>query len=217
MPAPAQPQDLYGSGWGPKKIAVFTKNLLNPAYAAARLGADRIAAQFGYPVMLKAAAGGGGKGMRLVHEPGQIRDAFLAASAEADAAFGDAGMYLEKAVVDAHHIEIQVMGDGRGGGLILGERECSIQRRHQKLIEEAPSPVVDANTRARMAQAALNLVRHAGYRNAGTVEFIFDLDTRAYYFLEVNTRIQVEHPVTEMVTGLDLVEWQLREIGRAHV
>ena len=174
--------------------------------------AEVVAAEAGYPVLLKAAAGGGGKGMRLVHEPGQIRDAFLAASAEADAAFGDAGMYLEKAVVDAHHIEIQVMGDGLGGGLILGERECSIQRRHQKLIEEAPSPFLSAATRETMITAAHDAVEALKYAGAGTIEFLVG-DDQSFYFMEMNTRLQVEHPVTEVVAGFDLVQAQLLVAG----
>ena len=174
--------------------------------------AEAVAAEAGYPVLLKAAAGGGGKGMRLVHEPGQIRDAFLAASAEADAAFGDAGMYLEKAVVDAHHIEIQVMGDGLGGGLILGERECSIQRRHQKLIEEAPSPFLSAATRETMITAAHDAVEALKYAGAGTIEFLVG-DDQSFYFMEMNTRLQVEHPVTEVVAGFDLVQAQLLVAG----
>ena len=174
--------------------------------------AAEVAAQAGYPVLLKAAAGGGGKGMRLVHEPGQIRDAFLAASAEAEAAFGDAGMYLEKAVIDAHHIEIQVMGDGRGGGLILGERECSIQRRHQKLIEESPSPFLSAATRETMMTAARDAVEALRYAGAGTIEFLVG-DDQSFYFMEMNTRLQVEHPVTEVVAGFDLVQAQLLVAG----
>ena len=174
--------------------------------------AAEVAAVAGYPVLLKAAAGGGGKGMRLVHAPDQIRDAFLAASAEADAAFGDAGMYLEKAVVDAHHIEIQVMGDGKGGGLILGERECSIQRRHQKLIEEAPSPFLSAQTRETMVAAARDAVSALEYAGAGTIEFLVG-DDQSFYFMEMNTRLQVEHPVTEVVAGFDLVQAQLLVAG----
>ena len=174
--------------------------------------AETVAGEAGYPVLLKAAAGGGGKGMRLVHEPAQVRDAFLAASAEADAAFGDAGMYLEKAVIDAHHIEIQVMGDGRGGGIILGERECSIQRRHQKLIEESPSPFLSAGTREQMMTAARDAVESLKYAGAGTIEFLVG-DDQSFYFMEMNTRLQVEHPVTEVVAGFDLVQAQLLVAG----
>ncbi len=168
-----------------------------------------------YPFLFKASAGGGGRGMRIVRAPVEVADAFDGASAEARAAFGDPTLYIERYLERARHIEIQVIADAHGGAIHLGERDCSTQRRHQKLIEEAPSPVLDEATRARMAQAALQLVRHVGYRNAGTVEFIFDLDTQAFYFLEVNTRIQVEHPVTEMVTGMDLVMEQIRVAGGA--
>ena len=174
--------------------------------------AAEVAEEAGYPVLLKAAAGGGGKGMRLVREPGEVRDAFLAASAEAEAAFGDAGMYLEKAVLDAHHIEIQVLGDGLGGGLVLGERECSIQRRHQKLIEESPSPFLAPETLVTMEAAATDALRALSYAGAGTIEFLVGAD-QAFYFMEMNTRLQVEHPVTEEVTGFDLVQAQLSVAG----
>ena len=171
--------------------------------------AQRIAETFGYPVMVKAAAGGGGKGMRLVRSaeamPGALRDA----RSEAQNAFGDAEVYIEKAIEKPRHIEIQVLGDRHGNMVHLGERECSIQRRHQKVMEESPSPVVDAAMRERMGEAAVRVARAAGYYNAGTVEFLVDAE-RNFYFLEMNTRLQVEHPVTECVTGLDLVELQLR-------
>jgi acetyl-CoA carboxylase, biotin carboxylase subunit len=162
----------------------------------------------GYPVLLKAAAGGGGRGMRLVAGAAELPDAFDQASREAAAAFGDGGMYLEKAVVAAHHVEIQVICDGQGGVLICGERECSIQRRHQKLLEEAPSPFLDDATRRAMQDAAELACRAIGYVNAGTIEFLVGAD-RQFYFMEMNTRLQVEHPVTEAVTGLDLVREQL--------
>ena len=174
--------------------------------------AAEVAAQAGYPVLLKAAAGGGGKGMRLVDRPEAIRDAFLAASTEAEAAFGDPGMYLEKAVLQAHHVEIQVLGDGRGGGLVLGERECSIQRRHQKLIEESPSPFLAPATLATMEEAARAALEALRYSGAGTLEFLVG-DDQAFYFMEMNTRLQVEHPVTEEVTGFDLVQAQLLVAG----
>src|SRR6476620_6657216 len=177
-------------------------------------GADHarsIAAELGYPVLLKAVAGGGGRGMRLVTDPADIEDAYGLASSEALASFGDGGMYLEKAVVGARHVEMQVLAD-EAGVLVLGERDCSVQRRHQKLIEEGPSPALDADTRAQMAEAARLACAGAGYRNAGTVEFLLDQDG-SFYFIEMNTRLQVEHPVSELVTGRDLAAWQLRIAG----
>ncbi len=168
-----------------------------------------IARELGFPVMIKAAAGGGGRGMRLAHNDISFVNAFLAARAEADAAFKDSSLYIEKYIEGARHIEIQVMGDRFGNLVHMGERDCSVQRRHQKLIEEAPSPAVDEDLRTRMGAAALQLARAAKYENAGTVEFLVDRDKR-FYFMEMNTRIQVEHPVTEAVTGLDLVKEQIR-------
>ena len=169
----------------------------------------RVAGEIRYPVMLKAAAGGGGKGMRAVTRAEDMASAFRAASSEAERSFGSGEVYLEKLIERPRHIEIQVMADMHGGCVYLGERECSVQRRHQKVIEEAPSAAVDDNLRRRMGEAAVRLALSAGYVNAGTVEFLVD-DARNFYFLEMNTRLQVEHPVTEMVTGLDLVQMQLR-------
>ncbi len=177
---------------------------------AASLDESREAAEdVGYPVLLKATAGGGGKGMRLVQGPDELDSAYNTAALEAEAAFGDGSLYLEKAVSPARHVEIQVLADGEGGVLTLGERECSIQRRHQKLIEESPSPALDDVTREAMEAAAERACRAIGYRNAGTFEFLLGLD-RTFYFIELNARLQVEHPVTEMVTGIDLVREQLR-------
>jgi acetyl-CoA carboxylase biotin carboxylase subunit len=167
------------------------------------------AEEVGYPVLLKASAGGGGKGMRLVESPDQLEAAYGMAAMEAEAAFGDGSLYLEKAVSPARHVEIQVLADGQGGVLTLGERECSIQRRHQKLIEESPSPALDSETREEMEAAAERACHAIGYRNAGTFEFLLGSD-RAFYFIELNARLQVEHPVTELVTGVDLVREQLR-------
>jgi len=167
------------------------------------------AEEVGYPVLLKATAGGGGKGMRLVQGPDELDSAYNTAALEAEAAFGDGSLYLEKAVSPARHVEIQVLADAEGGVLTLGERECSIQRRHQKLIEESPSPALDDETREAMEAAAERACHAIGYRNAGTFEFLLGPD-RSFYFIELNARLQVEHPVTEMVTGIDLVREQLR-------
>jgi acetyl-CoA carboxylase biotin carboxylase subunit len=167
------------------------------------------AAEIGYPVLLKAAAGGGGKGMRLVSYEADLESAFQTASAEAVAAFGDGRIYVEKALVPARHVEIQVLADGEGGVLTLGERECSIQRRHQKLIEESPSTALTPAAREHMEAAAERACLAVGYRNAGTLEFLVGPDG-AFYFIELNARLQVEHPVTELVTGIDLVREQLR-------
>jgi acetyl-CoA carboxylase, biotin carboxylase subunit len=163
----------------------------------------------GYPVMLKAAAGGGGKGMRMIPSAAELASSYRAARSEAAASFGDDTVYLEKLIVDPRHVEIQVMGDLHGRVVSLGERECSLQRRHQKVVEEAPSPVITPEIRRRMGEAAVKAASAVGYSNAGTCEFLFDRDGN-FFFLEMNTRLQVEHPVTELVTGIDLVQNQIR-------
>ncbi len=166
--------------------------------------------ELGYPVLVKAAAGGGGKGMRLVSGPEDLSEAVESARNEASHAFGDDSLILERYIPRAHHVEIQVLADQHGNLIHLFERECSVQRRHQKIIEETPSPLLDSELRREMGEAAVLAARAAGYTNAGTVEFILDPATRRFFFLEMNTRLQVEHPITEMVTGLDLVQWQIR-------
>ena len=171
--------------------------------------AARVAEKVGYPVMLKAAAGGGGKGMRLVHSADQLRSALDGAQSEAQRSFGDSEVYIEKAILNPRHIEMQVLADEHGNTVYLGERECSIQRRHQKVLEESPSPIVDAEMRRRMGEVAVRVAQAAGYTNAGTIEFLVD-QQKNFYFLEMNTRLQVEHPVTELTTGLDLVHLQIR-------
>src|SRR4030081_1802567 len=171
--------------------------------------AEQIAAKVGYPVMLKAAAGGGGKGMRLVHTPKELNAGLESARSEAERAFGDHEVYIEKAIINPRHIEMQVLADEHGNTIYLGERECSIQRRHQKVLEEAPSPIVDPEMRRKMGEVAVRVARAAGYSNAGTVEFLVD-QQHNFYFLEMNTRLQVEHPVSELVTGIDLVHLQIR-------
>jgi len=171
--------------------------------------AIEIARELGFPVIVKAAAGGGGKGMRVVMAEADFANAFVMAQAEALASFSNADVYIEKYILQPRHIEIQIMADEKGNTVYLGERECSIQRRHQKLIEEAPSVIVDEGLRKRMGEMSVAIAKSVRYRNAGTIEFLMDED-RKFYFMEMNTRIQVEHPVTEMVTGIDLVKEQIR-------
>jgi acetyl-CoA carboxylase, biotin carboxylase subunit len=190
-------------------VAAAGLPLVPGSNGAAKLeDAKKLAGDIGFPVLLKASAGGGGRGMRLVKGPGELEGAFRTASSEAQAAFSDGSLYVEKALVGARHVEIQVLGDGEGGVLTLGERDCSIQRRHQKLVEEGPSPAVSDDLRAEMEEAAVRACEALAYRGAGTLEFLLDPDNR-FYFIEMNTRLQVEHPVTELVTGVDLARAQL--------
>ncbi|MBZ9601821.1 acetyl-CoA carboxylase biotin carboxylase subunit [Phyllobacterium chamaecytisi] len=181
----------------------FLDVITNPAHA------ERIAGEIGYPVMIKASAGGGGKGMRIAWNKSEVRDGFERATSEARSSFGDERVFIEKFIVDPRHIEIQVLADAFGNSIYLGERECSVQRRNQKVVEEAPSPFLDEATRKAMGEQAVALAKAVDYQSAGTVEFIVDKD-RNFYFLEMNTRLQVEHPVTELITGIDLVELMIR-------
>ena len=209
---PAEAIEAMGSKTAARQLAIRAGTPVVPGTTEALRDADEaaaIAASFGYPVLLKAAAGGGGKGMRVVREASEIAGALASAQREAKNAFGDDAVYVEKYIEGPRHVEIQVLGDQHGTMLHLGERECSVQRRHQKMIEEAPSVAVTPELRARMGAAAVAAARAAGYVNAGTCEFLLDREGN-FYFLEMNTRIQVEHPVTELVMGVDLVQWQLR-------
>ena len=195
-----------------KKIAIAAGVSTVPGHMGLIADADeavRIAGQIGYPVMIKASAGGGGKGMRIAHNDAEAREGFGSSKNEAAASFGDDRIFIEKFVTQPRHIEIQVLADSHGNIVYLHERECSIQRRNQKVIEEAPSPFLDADTRRAMGEQACALARAVGYTSAGTVEFIVD-GARNFYFLEMNTRLQVEHPVTELITGIDLVEQMIR-------
>ncbi len=204
--------ELMGEKTSARREAVAAGIPVVPGTLEPVAGIDEItgtAAKLGYPVMLKAAAGGGGKGLRLVAVPEDLAPALARARSEAKGAFGDESVYLEKAIVRPRHIEIQVLADQHGNAVHLFERECSIQRRHQKLVEESPSPLVTKELREHMGALALSLVRRVGYVNAGTLEFLVDAE-RQPYFLEMNTRLQVEHPVTEMTTGIDLVKMQIR-------
>jgi propionyl-CoA carboxylase alpha chain len=210
-PSP-EAMEALGDKIASKKLAAKAKVSIVPGHVAALENADaavQAARAIGYPVMLKASAGGGGKGMRLADNDDECREGFARATSEAQSSFGDGRVFVEKFVRNPRHIEIQIMGDTHGNVVYLGERECSLQRRHQKVIEEAPSPLLDAKTRKAMGEQAVALAKAVGYSSAGTVEFIVDQE-RNFYFLEMNTRLQVEHPVTEMVTGFDLVEMMIR-------
>jgi acetyl-CoA carboxylase biotin carboxylase subunit len=207
----AESMERMGSKTSARRTAVAADAPVVPGTDRALESAGQaasLAAEFGYPVMLKAAAGGGGKGMRMVAAADEIAAAFRDAQSEALNAFGNGELYIEKCIEKPRHIEIQIIGDHHGNIVHLGERECSIQRRHQKVVEECPSPLVDPEMRQRMGEAAVKIARAAGYYNAGTMEFLVDA-SKNFYFLEMNTRLQVEHPVTELVTGLDLVKLQL--------
>ena len=177
--------------------------------AVSAVDARRVVDEIGYPVILKAAGGGGGRGMRLVEAPDQLEDVLMAASAEASSAFGDGSIYVERFLANARHIEIQVAADSHGNVIHLGERDCTTQRRYQKLVEEGPSPAITPETRAAMGEAAVRLCHEVDYLGVGTVEFLFDRDRGTFHFIEMNTRLQVEHPVTEELTGIDLVSLQL--------
>ena len=208
---PASAIELMGSKTRARKAmqAANVPTVPGSARGLTLAEAETMASQIGFPVMIKAAAGGGGKGMRLVRAATELKTAFETAQSEALRAFGDGEVYLEKFIENPRHIEIQVLGDEHGNMVYLGERECSVQRRHQKVIEEAPSAIVDEEMRRKMGTVAVQAAQSAGYTNAGTVEFLVD-GARNFYFLEMNTRLQGEHPVTELVTGLDLVHLQLR-------
>jgi len=171
--------------------------------------AKKVAKEIGYPVILKAASGGGGKGMRVVEDESYIENAYLAAESEAISAFGDGTIYMEKFIKNPRHIEVQLLGDSHGNVVHLGERDCSLQRRHQKMLEESPAIFLDQKTRERLWDVAVKAAKAIGYENAGTIEFLVDAD-RNFYFMEMNTRLQVEHPVSEMVSGIDIVEWMIR-------
>ncbi len=209
---PAEAIAAMGSKTAARQLAIKANVPVVPGTTEALKDADEakaIAERYGYPVLLKAAAGGGGKGMRVVREPKEMEGALDTARREAKNAFGDDAVYVEKYIVGPRHVEIQVLGDQHGNMLYLNERECSVQRRHQKMIEEAPSVAVTPEIRKAMGETAARAAKAAGYYNAGTCEFLLD-QNGDYYFLEMNTRLQVEHPVTELVTGIDLVQWQIR-------
>jgi len=209
---PVEAMRLLGDKVEARKLALETEVPIVPGSESAienESDALKLADKLGYPVVIKAAAGGGGRGMRVVHNDISLRSGFSAARAEAEAAFGDGSVYMEKYIVEPRHVEVQVMADKEGNVLHFYERDCSIQRRHQKMIEESPCPVLDERSRNELCEAAIRLIKEAKYVNAATVEFLLDKD-KQFYFIEVNTRIQVEHPVTEMVTGHDLIKWQLK-------
>ena len=209
---PVEAMELLGDKIQARKLAQKANVPVSPGSEGTisnEAEALKLANKIGYPVMIKAAAGGGGRGMRVVHNDISFRSAFGAACAEAEAAFGDPRVYLEKFIVQPRHVEVQVMADSHGNALHFYERDCSIQRRHQKMIEESPCPVLNERTREELCNSALRLIKKGKYVSAATIEFLLDRD-KNFYFIEANTRIQVEHPVTEMVTGHDLIKWQLK-------
>ena len=210
-PSPEAMQ-LLGDKVRARELASKAKVFTVPGSDGAVEGEDlaiKLANKLGYPVMIKAAAGGGGRGMRVAHNDVSFRSAFAAARAEAEAAFGNGSLYLEKFIVEPRHVEVQVMADKHGNRLHFYERDCTIQRRHQKIIEESPCPAINERTREELCQAALRIIKEAKYENAATVEFLLD-KKKKFYFIEANTRIQVEHPVTELVTGHDLIKLQIK-------
>ncbi|MCU0285036.1 MAG: acetyl-CoA carboxylase biotin carboxylase subunit [Acidobacteria bacterium] len=211
---------------GPKSIAIrrmgdkaVAKDLMKKSGVPVIPGSDgivdslnharEIAEKTGYPLIIKASAGGGGKGMRIVDDKKDLEKAFNYAATEAQQAFGDSRVYIEKYIGSPKHIEVQILGDKHGNVVHLFERDCSIQRRHQKLIEEAPSPSIDKNTRKKLGEIAIKAAHSVGYDSAGTIEFLYDIDTNKFFFMEMNTRIQVEHPISEMITGIDLIKYQI--------
>ena len=209
---PVEAMRLLGDKIQARKLAHKAEVLVVPGSEGAiesESEALKLASKIGYPVIIKASAGGGGRGMRLAHNDISFRQAFNAAKSEAEVAFGDSTVYLEKYIVEPRHVEVQVMADKAGNALHFYERDCTIQRRHQKMIEESPCPVLKERTREKLCEAALRIIKQAKYVNAATVEFLLDKDKK-FYFIEANTRIQVEHPVTEMVTGYDLIKLQLK-------
>ncbi|MCD4830281.1 MAG: acetyl-CoA carboxylase biotin carboxylase subunit [Anaerohalosphaeraceae bacterium] len=210
-PAP-ESMRLLGDKVAARKLVEKAKVSVVPGSKDALENEDEavaLAGKIGYPVIVKAAAGGGGRGMRVAHNDISLRSGYNLAKAEAEVAFGDATIYLEKFIVEPRHVEVQVMADNDGNVLHFFERDCSIQRRHQKLIEESPCPIIDDDTRQKLCKSAIRIIKEASYVNAATVEFLLDKD-KNFYFIEVNTRIQVEHPVSEMVTGCDLIKMQLQ-------
>jgi len=209
---PVEAMQLLGDKVEARKLARKAKVRIVPGSDGAiedEKEALKLANKIGYPVMIKAAAGGGGRGMRVAHNEISFRSAFGAAQAEANAAFGNGSVYLEKCLLEPRHIEVQVLADEKGNAVHFYERDCTIQRRHQKMIEESPCPVLEERDREELCNAALRIVKEARYVNAATIEFLLDKNKK-FYFIEANTRIQVEHPVTEMVTGHDLIKWQIK-------